>query len=238
MAPLPIVPIDFNAGLAEQRYYVGVVDAWQLDGLTLTDGMIARFEQRGELDMIGTLHLVDEARGNYWIADVDPATLRYHITRTEFYIQPHEGRLALGSEGTKEGDDCAHLFQGGEAIVLTNGRDAVEAHVHQERWDGKQVWMAIPDWTTYLRYPPAPSSDVVYQREGEQLGWHAGQHARGTPLSDQDTLAQQARERFIALLFDGPPNLSRSLHGSPLNILVQFQTAFARGYRQGWETVD
>lgn len=65
--------------------------------------MRARFEQRGELDMQGTLHQQEGPSGAYWIADVDPATVRYHFTGTNFYVLPRAGTLTLGIEGTKEG---------------------------------------------------------------------------------------------------------------------------------------
>jgi hypothetical protein len=70
--------VDFN-GLDGTAIPVGAVDSWRLAGLPLADGVTAIFEQPGELQMTGVLRQISSAVGPYWIGEVDPTSLVYHV---------------------------------------------------------------------------------------------------------------------------------------------------------------
>jgi hypothetical protein len=70
--------VDFN-GLDGTAIPVGAVDSWRLAGLPLADGVTAIFEQPGELQMTGVLRQITSAVGPYWIGEVDPTSLVYHV---------------------------------------------------------------------------------------------------------------------------------------------------------------
>jgi hypothetical protein len=160
---------------------VGLVDDWRLAGLALREGMAAIFEEPGELQMRGVLRRLDSELGSYWVGKLDLASVVYHmrlgpgtLTRAgpaeaARLSAPDPGRapaaaLTLGVEGTHE--VWSRSLAGtrpvvdGQALVLVDDRDAVDAHARvltlpptPDDPDERRVWLAIPDWTSLRRIP-------------------------------------------------------------------------------------